>query len=69
VPIHRRPASEADRRLGTRRADRDDAHKAAHAQERPAEVLEALEIKPMTDLADIVALALKPAAANGALAA
>src|SRR6476620_5447595 len=35
----------------------------------PAEVLEALEVKPMTDVADIVALALEPAADVGTVAA
>ena len=31
----------------------------------PAEVLEALEVKPMTDVADIVAQALEPVGADG----
>lgn len=35
----------------------------------PAEVLEALEVKPMTDVADIVALALEPAAETATVAA
>ncbi|MDT5197004.1 MAG: ATP-dependent Lon protease, partial [Mycobacterium sp.] len=35
----------------------------------PAEVLEALEVKPMTDVADIVALALEPAAEAATVAA
>ncbi|MCV7153561.1 endopeptidase La [Mycolicibacterium pyrenivorans] len=35
----------------------------------PAEVLEALEVKPMTDVAEIVALALEPAAGATAVAA
>jgi ATP-dependent Lon protease len=35
----------------------------------PAEVLEALEVKPMTDVADIVARALEPAADVGTVAA
>jgi ATP-dependent Lon protease len=35
----------------------------------PAEVLEALEVKPMTDVADIVALALEPAAEASTVAA
>jgi ATP-dependent Lon protease len=35
----------------------------------PAEVLEALEVKPMTDVADIVAQALEPAAEGATVAA
>jgi ATP-dependent Lon protease len=35
----------------------------------PAEVLEALEVKPMTDVADIIAQALEPASQTGADAA
>ncbi len=35
----------------------------------PAEVLEALEVKPMTDVAEIVALALEPAAEAATVAA
>jgi ATP-dependent Lon protease len=35
----------------------------------PAEVLEALDVKPMTDVAEIVAQALEPAAHNAAVAA
>jgi ATP-dependent Lon protease len=35
----------------------------------PAEVLEALEVKPMTDVADIIALALEPVAEASTVAA
>jgi ATP-dependent Lon protease len=35
----------------------------------PAEVLEALEVKPMTDVADIIAQALEPASHTGTDAA
>jgi len=35
----------------------------------PAEVLEALEVKPMTDVADIIAQALEPATESATVAA